>query len=601
MSRKLPFLVAFMTLSFAVVACEDDTGTTDPGGTPDVVEPADVPQDAPDAETPADATPELPPDAGTDTPPPPPGTVRFLHASDMHYYGTPDNWNAASLSKRVDRLNALPNPPDFVVITGDLLDFLPLRYNDTTVEGPLHGFKAGMDGLDMPWYASIGNHEHYDEFEPNLTMTVDGPARVAAWSEVLERPSPDRWDVDGVRFVTLNSVEEGAWAENAGLMGRFSQAQLDTLDGWLADDLPTFLFFHHPPNTLSEPAGQRTLCDVIQAHPGVVKGVFTGHLHGFWKGEYCGVPYFVVVNFQDQADTWFEVRYEGATDTLVLENEERIPFPEVPVVECDEEAPGPDAPETAIGTIQALRVDNTVTSSNGVAQYVGEALAEIPFVVSMDAWDADAPGWSARLTIASRWATDGLWTYVQGAPCLPFDFALAGPCMEAGPLSLTIDILPFLAGSDTIAVDPSWRARLDVQDFRVSGRIGVDADGVPVLEEGIVEATLGRDQTVNDLRGVMVVEYCAGRMEGCPPGEGGLPACPAQPDETFFESIPLDCDISIQGIGGRMVLDMVGSLPESLSVVGKARTEVLVVGADPETADVVPELFDTTAGANCAP
>jgi len=100
---------------------------------------------------------------------------------------------------------------------------------------------------------------------------------------------------------------------------------------------------------------------------------------------------------------------------------------------------------------------------------------------------------------------------------------------------------------------------------------------------------------------VMVIEYCAGRMEGCPPGEGGLPACPDVPDASFFESIPLDCDMSIQGIGGRMVLDMIGSLPESVSVTGAAWTEVLAVGEDPETADVVPNLFDATDGANCAP
>lgn len=601
MSRRIPLVL--LSLALAVTSgCEEDVAsTTDPGNPPDVLEPTDVPSDA--AELPGDdgLTTDVPPDTGTDAPPVTPGTVRFVHASDTHYYGTPEDWRATSLTNRVNRLNALPDPPDFVVISGDLVDFLPLKNNDPQVEGPLHGFKTVMDGLDVPWYASIGNHEHYDEHEPNLTTTEDGPARVAVWEQVLGRPAIHQWDHEGVRFITLNSMEDGSWAENAGLMGRFSEEQLDRLDDWLADGLPTFLFFHHPPNTLSELPGMASLCDVLEAHPGIVKGLFTGHLHGFWKGDYCGVPYFVVVNFQDQPDTWFELRYQGETDTLVIENEDRIPFPEVPIVECDEQAAGPKAPETAVGTVQALRIERTVTSSAGMAQYVGEALAEIPFVLSVDAWDADAPGWNARLTIASRWATSGLWTYVQGSPCEPFDFDLAGPCMEAGPLALTIDILPFVSGLSEDPIDPSWQARLDVQDFRVSGRIGTDADGVPILEEGIVEASLGKERTETDLYNVMVIEYCAGRMEGCPPGEGGLPACPDQPDATFFQSIPLECDISIQGIGGRMVLDMIASLPESLGVIGVATTEVLVVGSDPETADVVPELFDTTEGANCAP
>lgn len=600
MSRRIPLILLSLTLA-TTYACEDDGGsTTDPGMQPDIVDPTDVPSDT--AELPGDdaATADVSQDTGADTPPVTPGTVRFVHASDTHYYGTPENWKATSLTNRINRLNALPSLPDFVVMTGDLVDFLPLEYNDAAVEGPLHGFKTVVDGLDVPWYASIGNHEHYDSHEPVLTATEDGPARVAVWEEVLQRSVPQQWDHEGVRFITLNSMEDGSWAENAGLMGRFSEGQLDMLDDWLADGLPTFLFFHHPPNTLSELPGQRSLCDVIQANPGVVKGLFTGHLHGFWKGDFCGVAYYVVVNFQDQPDTWFEMRYEGETDTLIIENEDRIQFPEIPVVECDEQAAGPEAPETAVGTFQALRIDRTVTSADGMAQYVGEALAEIPFVVSIDAWDAETPGWEARLTIASRWATSGLWTYVEGSPCLPFDFGMAGPCMSAGPLVLTIDILPFVSGLSEDPIDPAWKARLDVQDLHVSGRMGVDGDGVPVLEEGVVEATLGKERTVTDLRGVMVVEYCAGRMDGCPPGEGGLPACPDQPDETFFESIPEECDISIQGLGGRMVLDMVDSLPETLNVVGVAYTEVLVVGSDPGSADVVPELFDTTEGGNCA-
>lgn len=597
MSRRIPLILVSLALATAL-ACEDDGGsTTDPGMQPDVVDPTDLPSDATELPGEDAAT----PDNGTDTPPVTPGTVRFLHASDPHYYGTPADWKATSMTNRVNRLNALADPPDFVVISGDLVDFLPLEYNDPLVEGPLHGFKTIMDGLDVPWYVSIGNHEHYDEHEPNLTTTVDGPARVAVWEQVLGQPAIHQWDHEGVRFITLNSMEDGSWAENAGLMGRFSEDQLEQLDDWLADGLPTFLFFHHPPNTLSELPGQLSLCDVIQANPGVVKGLFTGHLHGFWKGEFCGVPYFVVVNFQDQPDTWFEMRYEGESDTLVIENEDRIPFPEVPVVECDEQAAGPETPEAAVGTVQALRIERTVTSSDGMAQYVGEALAEIPFVVSMDAWDGDAPAWEARLTIASRWATSGLWTYVEGSPCRPFDFRMAGPCMSAGPLILTIDILPFISGLSEDPIDPAWQARLDVQDLHVSGRMGVDGNGVPVLEDGVVEATLGKERTVTDLRGVMVIEYCAGRMDGCPPGEGGLPACPDQPDATFFESIPPECDIAIQGLAGRMVLDMVDSLPETLSVIGVAYTEVLAVGSDPETADVVPELFDTTPGANCAP
>jgi hypothetical protein len=539
-------------------------------------------------------------DTGADVPPLTPGTVRFVHVSDLHYRGTAADPKADWLKARIDWINGLTSSPDFVVISGDLCDYLGPDTETDPDNSRLAVLRGLLDEhLSLPWYASIGNHEFYDEFEPPV-ITADGEARRESFTIFQEEEkSWGYWDVEGVRFVILDSMELDSWKENMGLMGRFTGEQIDWLREVLGDGMPTFLFFHHPPNTLAPRDGDPDLCDVLNDFPGQVKGLFTGHLHGFWKGEWCGTPYFVVKDWRDAPASWYEVEYDGATDTLTLLNEADLPFVDPPEVEC---TPGQDPlgdMTAAVGTVQRFRVTNTVTDSDGLAQYLGEALGEIPFMLSIDSFDDADHELVARLTMASRWESDGLLTYVEGAPCPDFTLRLHDPCVAAGPASVTVDILNFLGGLTEEPLNPEWRVRLDIQNLRVEGRMGL-VNGIPVLEEGVLYATFEGAGAIADLKQILVVEYCNGRLDGCEPGSGpSMPDCPAQADSGFFDEIPYACDIEIQGLGGRMIIELIETVPETVSVLGSITTEVIPVSEEPAPGTVPADLFSTDPGYNC--
>lgn len=531
-----------------------------------------------------------------------PGVVRFIHVSDLHYSGLPEAKNLEYIQTRVEDVNASETEPDLIVLTGDLLDYIPLELNDPEIEGRIHWVRDGLDALSAPWMTTIGNHEFYDFFEP-VTMTEDGEARREAFYAVMGTDNYFATTVNGVRIIALDSMEDDSWGENAGLMGRFSSEQLDWLRSQLADGVPSLLFFHHPPNTLAPKDGQPTLCEVLTENPGVVKGLFTGHLHGFWRGDYCGVPYYVNTNWRQGADQWFEVEYDGPNDTLTILNEDRVPFPKPPEFECEPSVGAVGDPSLAVGSLMALKIENTHVDAQGLAQYVGEALGDIPMVVSVDGYDSVNGVLSARLTIASRWVEpDGFWAYIDGAPCVPFDIHLENPCGEAGPVTFRTDLIPFLSGISDDPIDPEWSLRVDIVNFQIAGRLGVTAnpDGIPTIEEGTVMATLQRDVALTDLMGILVHDYCAEKIEGCVPGASDtMPACDDLSVADLYDLIPWECEVYVEGLGVRSLLDMLATVPETVGVTGELKTEVVEASSTDMAGYVDDELFSTEAGRNC--
>lgn len=585
--RSLLWVTALL---IAAAACDSASDSTVPA---DVVTPSDA------AGT-ADATSDASPDGGADVAVEPPGLVRFVQVSDLHYAGSVDDPRRSYLQERVARINAVEPQPHMVVVTGDLIDGLALELNDPAIFGPLHIVAEELDALAAPWIAVIGNHEHYDTFEPDLTMTANREARWDVFETVLAQTMPQSTVVDGVRLVTLNSMSGPTWDQNAGLIGSFADEELAWLDTTLADGRPTLLFFHHPPNTLGASPNGVTLCDVLSGHPGVVKGLFTGHLHGFWRGEYCEVPYWVVGDWRNEEASYFLVEYDGADDVLTILNEESLPFPSVPEVEC---SPG-ETPLTnhaaAEGTFQRFVVENASADATGLAQYLGEALGEVPMVMSVDAWDGEAETFEARLTVADRWTEDGFLGYLEGAPCVPFDLRLDDPCLTAGPAAIRVDLLVFLSTVLEVSLDPAWQLRLDIEDLRVAGRMG-ESDGVPYIEEAVLTARIISTTAVSDLRQVLVTEYCAENLAGCVPGaDDEHPPCPAEPGPELFDEIPTSCDMDIEDFSVRGILQMLSSVPETVGVVGELRTEILPAAAEPTSGHVDEGLFATDAGRNCA-
>ncbi len=604
-------MLTVTTIATACLAagCGDEGGPVDDAG--DATLQDAVGQDtgdrdtatADDAQDPRDTTTS---DAVTDVPSED-QIVRFIFVSDIHFRVTEGQQRDDSyMEARINLINAIPDEFDLLVTGGDNFDHILPVWEEDPQNSPMSWFVQEMDKLDLPWVAAIGNHEFYDYYGDIPTLTDDGESRGQAFMTAMNYDSLYRvTEINGTKLIIMDSLEEGAWGETHGLMGKFSEEQFDWLRGELAEGKPSILFFHHPPGSFAPVSASGQLCDVISKYPTTVKGLFTGHLHGFYKGDYCGVPYYMVEDFRAAENKWFEVEYNATTDTLTILNEADIPFPVIPDFECQPGEAEITEPATATGTVQRMNVTEGISDATGLGEMLGEMLGAIPFVISFDGYGADT-GFASRLSIASRWEIDNYLTYVDGSPCLelPLRWKAGSPCFEAGPVTMVVNIIPFLSAVSDDPINPEWAAALDIRNLVMEGRIGNDGNGVPVISDGIITATLMRDQTLNDMTRILVDEYCAGRTDSCTPGEGGLPACPETIDdaavETIYAGIAYKCDTQIMGFGAQMMIDMVATLPDETHVTGRIGTEVLTVAPLESGGQIVDNLFATDAGMNCA-
>lgn len=192
--------------------------------------------------------------------------------SDMHIkangklaYGIVDT--AAMLRQCVAHILQLPQRPDAVIATGDLVD-----YGRTDEYALLRELLAP---LTMPLYLMPGNHDDRDA----LRAAFPEHAYLRQWQPFVQYAI----DAHPLRIVALDSVVHGAGG------GDLCERRLQWLDETLtaAADRPTLVALHHPPFVtgighmdrvaLSE-RGKAGLAQVIARHPQVER-VISGHLH----------------------------------------------------------------------------------------------------------------------------------------------------------------------------------------------------------------------------------------------------------------------------------------------------------------------------------
>ena len=585
--RGLGVLVALaLALVLITAGCGSDEAE-EPAASDDTGPAAELP--AGDAETKDEGA----ADAGT-----PPGTVRFVHISDLHVGGPPEDLSFGHIEKAFASLNEIDFEADFLVATGDLVDFMPEGV-DASVPGALHKAKELLDGLKWPWRPVAGNHEYYKDDQ--LQPVDDKAARDAYIEAVLGAPLDYSFVVNGVRLVVMSSMAGDRWANSAGLVGSHTDEQLDWLRAELARGEPAILFMHHPP-TAGEltPTGD-SLCAAIEETGDRVKAVFAGHLHGFWSSQACGVPYYLVSSVEPGRPFYFLVEYDAAADALSIVNAADIDFGTIPEHDCDPATATAADPGAMVGSVQLLRAGSMVSNLPGLEGFDGEGVdRRLPIAFSFDAWDEDAKKLSARLTFGSN--EEGFVANLDNAPCLPLEISLDGPCAVSEDLELELDVMPILEAALDIEAEEGWQARITVKSIWFEGRIGGEA-GAPVVEEGVLHLVGSGETALDDLKTVVATEYCAGRIEGCAPGsEEKLPACDGAPDAAFFDRIPARCDVKVGGYPVRSLLLIAGGFRlENLSITGEMRTERRETSATAGVGLVDEALFSTEAGANCAP
>jgi 3',5'-cyclic AMP phosphodiesterase CpdA len=208
-----------------------------------------------------------------------PKPVRIAQISDLHIkppdtlaYGRVDT--AKALERCVAALNEFNPAPDFVVISGDLVD--------TPTEREYEYLKLLLAPLKLPIAAIPGNHDSRE------MMRAAFPQGAYAFSS---GPLNQKIEAGPLDLLLLDSTVPGK------PHGQLDASTLQWLDATLASsvDRPALLFLHHPPFTTGIwhmdrqcllNAGE--LAQVIRRHPRV-QLVATGHVHRATLTMFAGV------------------------------------------------------------------------------------------------------------------------------------------------------------------------------------------------------------------------------------------------------------------------------------------------------------------------
>jgi 3',5'-cyclic AMP phosphodiesterase CpdA len=182
---------------------------------------------------------------------------------------------AGYLDRAVARLNALDPRPEFLLITGDLVE--------GGSEAEYAHLKERLAPLAMPIRPALGNHDGRDGFR-------------AAFADL------DCWDagepfvqyavaLDGARLLVLDTHDPGKPS------GALCRHRLDWLSARLSEDraTPTVVAMHHPPLPAGMPAmdpsrlldGAERFKELVLAAPNVER-VLAGHLHRAVIARFAG-------------------------------------------------------------------------------------------------------------------------------------------------------------------------------------------------------------------------------------------------------------------------------------------------------------------------
>ncbi len=177
--------------------------------------------------------------------------VRFAVITDLHVKADPERLNNQVLAETIEILNAMEQPPELVLLTGDLVDELPsddpVYYEENSTA--VHQLAELLAGFAMPALPSLGNHDYFtNDGVLENEITGDPEAREVLMMEHLGMPGPwFRRDHRGVAFLSLNTMQQDPDADwHPGECGSFGPEQLAWLEEQLTGQQPCVLFFHHP-------------------------------------------------------------------------------------------------------------------------------------------------------------------------------------------------------------------------------------------------------------------------------------------------------------------------------------------------------------------
>jgi hypothetical protein len=523
--------------------------------------------------------------------------VVFAVVSDLHIEGDMEDSGSKKVAALLAEAAARTPTPELIAVTGDLTESMvePL---DTGEGSPLDTLAKLFEQSLVPVEATLGNHDYYTPGDFIYTPVPDSQAREAAFEEMLGVPP---WHVSvygGMKFIFLNSIQGSIWKDSIGLNGSMGQEQLEWLEETLADGTRAVLFLHHPPSIVLE-EGESNLESIIEAHADTILAVFVGHIHVWARSEIAGVPiYLTEAGYDGQG--LHHVRVDPAAGTVEILNAAAIDYGEVEPDPCDPARPPVVEDLAALaGAILELRVPEAHIEPMGLGTYLTEMVAGVPLVLLLG--EPEPTGKTIPALLASgAFYGDGTIVappYVKpvaGGACVGLEIAVDGPCIQTSPVTLAVEIGKTLG----LPLPPGWRIRAELADMAFSG---VLADG-PALLQGVMRATLDLNLGLQDVRQILVEEYCAKKLAGCMPGAAGMPVCPAEPGVELFDEIPEYCDVDLLGFGLRTLFSILESVPGyTLQIEANFSTWAGQTAPDPQPGAVAPNLFASESDGGTCP
>ena len=227
-------------------------------------------------------------------------TAYFVHISDTHIGPSTeyekDGHNPYRCARRlVEIINGLPQQPDFVIHTGDVVyDPDPQAYLLAA-----HLFAE----LEAPIYYVVGNHDRAQDIHHLLPM---GPRQDLVTDRDL---LSYLFEAKGYRFLVVDARGPDEIVSH----GLFSGRQLQLVRDVLAqDEGPIAIFTHFPIFPLDSrwmDANMLTLNgpefhEIVRGARDRVRGVFHGHVHQHMQTVRDGVVYFSGASAFSQLAAW---------------------------------------------------------------------------------------------------------------------------------------------------------------------------------------------------------------------------------------------------------------------------------------------------------
>lgn len=522
--------------------------------------------------------------------------VVFAIASDIHIDGPFESSTPQKVAGLMQTLSALTPAAEFIVVTGDLTDQMEEPV-DTAEGSVLDALKKAFAAASIPVEPVLGNHDYYAKGgDAIFTVTSDKPARTALFEQELGLPAYHVAIHGGMNFVYLNSMIGPLSDESIGLNGSLGEEQLAWLDETLSDGVPAILFLHHPPLSVLD-QGEVSLESLIRKHKDNVLAVFSGHIHVDARDNIEGVPtYLTHEGFHGQA--YHHVRVDPEAGSVEVLNAADIDYGETVEEPCDTQAEPLENPEGLEGTVLLLDVPDGHIQPMGLGTYLREMMADIPIAIQLLQSDSSGGSVSGLITLgkSSGDPEDGAPAYMtiaSQAPCVTLEFILTGPCFETSPVDLPMNLGPMFG----IPLPPGWQLRAELAGLILSGMLN-DAGEV---EFGVLRSTIDFNLGAEDLKNIIITEYCAGNMPQCTPGAvADLPQCPEAVDATFFDAIPTRCDVDILGIGMRTVFSIFNSVPGLvLNLDANFSTFLATENESTSAGSYSPKLFAPAPEGNC--